>query len=274
MNPLSVLQWQAQKDQYLQQLKSKGVPMVDTIHITIDDINAKQEALPAEYDDNEEDEDEEEFEAIGKPGGPGLYVYQAVIDDVQRKLGCEDIIMKPAYGNGGVGVRRYPNGEWDFFHQLKVLIWSEEDTIMFQCFQRQIMTKGERGIIFVGGEVTHGLLKLPMKSKGLPGEPRENYMVNTDFGGTWSVYQPTPDEIQFAQQVAAALAESVGVWPAYLRVDIFNDNQDNLALMELAAGTANLWLEQVPKAADALARYLDAELTRHENECQAYYAEK
>ena len=100
-------------------------------------------------------------------------------------------------------------------------------------------------------------------------------MVNTDFGGTWSIYQPTPDEVDFAKQVAAAVADCLdGIWPAYLRVDIFYDNDDNLALMELAAGTANIWLEQVPEAADALARYIDSQLTKVETECASYYEQQ
>jgi hypothetical protein len=88
------------------------------------------------------------------------------------------------------------------------------------------------------------------------------------------MYQPTDDEVLFAKQVAAAVADSVGVWPAYLRVDIFYDNDDKLALMELAAGTANIWLEHVPEAADALARYIENQLTLVETECAKYYEEQ
>ena len=132
-----------------------------------------------------------------------------------------------------------------------------------------LIDTGERGIIFVGGEVTHGLLKMP-KPKTEENE-REHFVVNTDFGGTWSIYQPTTAEVEFAKQVAAGVADSVGVWPAYLRVDIFYDNNDELALMEIAAGTANIWLEQVPEAAHALARYIDKQLTKIETDCDAYY---
>mmetsp|Transcript_14040 Transcript_14040/g.33730 ORF Transcript_14040/g.33730 Transcript_14040/m.33730 type:complete len:350 (-) Transcript_14040:496-1545(-) len=274
-NPIEVLQWSANKDQYLKELHSKGIHMVETAYVTFDDVEKKQEEWP----------DIEPTTYLGADV-PDLEIFWELFEDVrQKKLGgCEDVIMKPATGNGAVGVRRWPNddedvyeeygtGDGDFFTQFRVLSAVEGDVLMFQCFQKQILTKGERGIIFVGGEVTHGLLKMPQAKRGE--NDYNHYVVNTDFGGTWSIYQPTPDEVDFAKQVAAAVADCLdGIWPAYLRVDIFYDNDDKLALMELAAGTANIWLEQVPEAADALARYIDSQLTKAESECAAYYEQQ
>lgn len=164
--------------------------------------------------------------------------------------------------------------QYEFWDQMEALLWSEEETVMFQCFQKNIVVTGERGVVFVGGQVTHGLLKLPDRRDD------KAFVVNTDFGGTWQIYAPTKDEMDFAKRVAQAVAESVGetngsdkpIWPAYLRVDIFDDNDGNLALMELAAGTANLWLEHAPDAATALASYFDSYLTALERECEDFYA--
>ena len=169
--------------------------------------------------------------------------------------------MKPALGNGGIGVSRYPQDGEDFMDTLRHIVWAD-DTALFQCFQKQIETKGERGIVFVGGEVSHGILKQPEEG---------NYMVNTDFGGTWSIYEPSAQEILFAKNVALKVEEIVGERPAYLRVDVIDDNDDNLALMELAAGTADLWLSRQPEAADLFAQYLDQYLRDREMECETDY---
>ena len=56
--------------------------------------------------------------------------------------------------------------------------------------------------------------------------------------------------------------------PAYLRVDVFNDNDDNLALMEIAAGTADLWMPHRPEAAELFAAYIDGYLRDREKECE------
>jgi hypothetical protein len=239
----------------MKQLEEAGIPMAKTVYFVRSDVEKMAEELPDEIGEGYYDEEV-----------PGFAVYAALVEEAQEELGCYDVIMKPAQGSGGIGVRKWGRNK-DFLDEFQANVWYQQDVVMFQCYQHQVATKGERGIIFVGGEVTHGLMKMPPKDK--PGA----YMVNTDFGGVWNVYQPTEEETAFAKQVASAVAQVVGVWPAYLRVDIFNDNDDKLALMELAAGTANLWLGHAPAAAEALAKYLDETLTNLENECSSYYSQ-
>lgn len=226
MNPLEVIQWQSRKDVYMEQLRQAGIHTPRTIRLTREDL------LEREWN----------------------------IEEIQQELDCEDILLKPALGNGGVSISRYPQEDY-FFDTFRDILLSG-DTALFQCFQHQISTKGERGIVLIGGDiVSHGIMKQAEEG---------SYMVNTDFGGEWSVYEPTPEEATFAKMVAAKVTEIVGTTPAYLRVDLINDNDDNLALMELAAGTADLWLSRAkPDAAELFAAYLDAQLRKREEECEA-----
>jgi glutathione synthase/RimK-type ligase-like ATP-grasp enzyme len=227
MNPIKILQWQADKAKYLAELRDAGINTIETIPLSLEDL---------------------------KENHPNLG-----IEGIQEMLGCEDILMKPALGNGGIGVSRYPqDGKVWFLNTFRDTM-RDGDTALLQCFQEQIETKGERGIVFVGGEVSHGILKQPEEG---------NYMVNTDFGGSWSIYEPSAEEILFAKNVASKVEHIVGEAPAYLRVDVINDNDDNLALMELAAGTADLWLARQPGSADLFARYLDRYLQDREMECE------
>jgi glutathione synthase/RimK-type ligase-like ATP-grasp enzyme len=83
----------------------------------------------------------------------------------KNKLGCEDILVKPAKGNVGLGVARYQVNEENFFDICAEILMDEKDVALFQCFQKQIMTKGERGIVFVGGGVSHGIMKQPERGQ-------------------------------------------------------------------------------------------------------------
>lgn len=226
MNPLKIIQWQADKDVYMQQLKEAGINTPETILVGQADV----EEDPANGD----------------------------IEKIQEKLGCDEVIIKPASGNAGVGVRLYPEDGQLFLFEFRNMILNDE-IALFQCYQEQIETKGERGIVFVGGQVSHGIMKEPAE---------DSYMVNTDFGGEWSVYDPTPEEVLFAKNVALKVHEIVGEMPAYLRVDVFNDNDDNLALMEIAAGTADLWMPHRPEAAELFAAFIDGYLRDREKECE------
>ena len=231
MNPLSVIQWQADKAAYLQQLQAAGVPVPPTLFVNYRDDSNDDESYLFDWDDEPTPKD---------------------MHAIQQKLGCKNVVMKPTGGNGGVGVRLYP-GDHDFFEELYNVLWLGQETVIFQCYQHHIETRGERGIVVVAGQVTHGILKMPAE---------DDYLVNTDFGGTWSLYDPTQKELQFAQTVFQKVKELTESEPAYLRVDVIDDNDGNLVLMELAAGTANIWLEHKPEAANLLAAYLDQQLQK------------
>lgn len=223
MNPLKIIQWQADKAKYLGQLTDAGIKTIETVSVARENLK------------------------------------EWTIEGIQEKLGCEDIIMKPALGNAGLSVTRYPEDGDDYFEDTFRSIMREEDKALFQCFQKQVETKGERGIVFVGGEVSHGIMKQPAEGK---------YMVNPSFGAEWSIYEPSPEEVSFAKNVASKIQDIVGETPAYLRVDVITDNDDSLALMELAAGTADLWISRQNGAADLFAQYLDRYLREREAECE------
>lgn len=221
MNPLKVIQWQSNKEVYLKELRDAGVNVPKTIMYSSKDGEIE-------------------------------------IGTIQERLGCDDILVKPAKGNAGRLVARLFDDEDDFVEACNT-IFSYDETALFQCFQARIMETGERGIVFLGGEVNYGLLKMPEQG---------DFMVNELFGGHWSFIEPTEEEVAFAKNVAAKVHELSGAMPAYLRVDVIDDNDGNLALMELAAGTANFWMKHRPELADPLARYLDEYLLEIEKECE------
>ena len=114
------------------------------------------------------------------------------------------------------------------------------EAFMLQPFQEQVITKGEVSYMVMGGEFTHAVLK-----KAKPGD----FRVQDDFGGTIHAYQPSAEEIAFAEKAIAACDPA----PYYARVDVIRDNHGELAVIELEMIEPELWFRMNPEAAEHLA---------------------
>ncbi|MFT6873384.1 MAG: glutathione synthase/RimK-type ligase-like ATP-grasp enzyme [Roseivirga sp.] len=118
-----------------------------------------------------------------------------------------------------------------------------KEAMMLQPFQKNVVEKGEVSLMVMGGEFTHAVLKVAK-----PGD----FRVQDDFGGTVHLYDPSSEEIVFAEKAVAACDPQ----PTYARVDIIRDNNDQLALIELELIEPELWFRLKPEAAQVLARAL------------------
>ena len=245
MNPRDLLRWHSVKSTYLPQLYEAGIHMPDMY--------------------------------IFNPWFDYYDDFPGMVSVAHDLLGCSEVVVKPAMGNAGAGVKllRTPNDfeemeeifeefaeEGMEYMNTDAVDEPDDEDYIIQCFQQRIRTKGERGVVFVGREVTHGVLKMPSSSE-YDEQGNTGFLVHEEHGGSSRIYEPSTEEKEFALQVVEAIQKLVGVTPAYLRVDMFYDNDNCLALMELACGTALLWMRLVPKAADALAHYLDNYLKEH-----------
>ncbi len=70
--------------------------------------------------------------------------------------------------------------------------------MMIQEFQEQVPLKGEVAFMVFDGRFTHAILK-----KAREGD----FRVQDDFGGSVQTYEPSPEEISFAEEVVQTL------WP-------------------------------------------------------------
>lgn len=118
-----------------------------------------------------------------------------------------------------------------------------KEAMMLQPFQKNVVEKGEVSLMVMGGEFTHAVLKVAK-----PGD----FRVQDDFGGTVHLYDPSSEEIAFAEKAVAACDPQ----PTYARVDIIRDNNDQLALIELELIEPELWFRLKPEAAQVLAKAL------------------
>jgi len=115
-----------------------------------------------------------------------------------------------------------------------------KEAFMLQPFQHNIVEKGELSLIIIDGEFTHAVLKIAKKG---------DFRVQDDFGGAVYDYIPTTAEIKFAENAVKA-CKSI---PIYARVDMFTDNEGQLAIAELELIEPELWFRNNPIAANKLA---------------------
>ena len=92
-----------------------------------------------------------------------------------------------------------------------------------------------------GGEFTHSILKRAKAG---------DFRVQDDFGGSVHPYDQKPEEAALAQKVMAQCPEV----PAYGRVDIVWNDQDQPMVSELEIIEPELWVRQAPWSADVFAK--------------------
>jgi glutathione synthase/RimK-type ligase-like ATP-grasp enzyme len=120
-----------------------------------------------------------------------------------------------------------------------------EEAMMLQEFQHNIVSDGELSLMLFNGNYSHAVLK---KAK------EGDFRVQDDFGGTVHAHSATEEEIAFAVNCVAQCPEL----PVYARVDLFRDNQKNLALGELEMIEPELWFRRNPLAVIHFADALEA----------------
>ena len=112
--------------------------------------------------------------------------------------------------------------------------------MLFQEFLNSITAKGEISLIVIGGKFTHAVKKIAKKG---------DFRVQDDHGGKVEEYNPTIEEISFAENCL----KTSPFTPIYARVDIVYDNKNKPSLSELELIEPELWFRNYPEAAKYLA---------------------
>lgn len=122
-----------------------------------------------------------------------------------EQLGGEEFILKPVFGAGAKGLK--------LFNRENIPALNHE--VIVQRFYPEI-SQGEISLVYFGGQFSHAIRKTPKS-----GEIR----VQKEYGGVFSVHQPTAEEFQCAEDVLKNIPSK---W-LYARVDIL----PGYGLMEL-----------------------------------------
>ena len=146
--------------------------------------------------------------------GKGIQIIPThnVDDRVRERLAAgHAFVLKPIRGERGNGVMLVRTlGELS-------AIKGREDEYLIQDYMPEIRD-GERSLVFLGFEYQHAVLKKPSISS-----PQE-FRCNETLGGTVAVYEPTSEEIAFAQRVLKAY-ESLNCPVHYSRIDMIQTSK-------------------------------------------------
>ncbi|NVJ60243.1 MAG: hypothetical protein HWE27_07635 [Gammaproteobacteria bacterium] len=134
-------------------------------------------------------------------------------------LGWEEAILKPTVSGAARHTYRLHSNDLTSFEDNFSELIKHED-FMLQPFQSAIVNEGELSLIVIDGKVTHSVKKVAKQG---------DFRVQDDHGGQVYHYQPSKEEVAFAEATIAACDPK----PIYARVDIIHDNQGSLAIMEL-----------------------------------------
>lgn len=141
-----------------------------------------------------------------------------------------DVIVKPAVSATAHRTARGTANLAELVRQSDVLV---------QPFVEEVVRDGELSFIFFGKRFSHAMRKRPAGG---------DFRVQNEYGGSADAFEPAPQLIEQALQIANALGEQ---W-LYARVDCV-ERDGRLLLMELEATEPSLFLD-----APAAERFADA----------------
>ena len=137
------------------------------------------------------------------------------------------LVVKPAVSSGSRGAARFESGDPGALAHLTDLA-TDRDTLV-QPYVASVADSGERSLIFLGGEFSHAVDKLPAAG---------DYRVQEMYGGRYRSHEPTAAETRVAQSaLAAAPARDL----LYARVDLVDASGGPL-VMELELIEPELFL--------------------------------
>lgn len=171
---------------------------------------------------------------------------KTTLHKLHEQLNWKETVLKPCISGAARHTYKLNSSNISKYEDLFSKLITHE-AMMLQPFQYNIVSKGELSLMVLNGQFTHAVLK-----KAKPGD----FRVQDDFGGTVHEYKPTNTEISFAENAVKACPEL----PIYARVDIFTDNDGQIALSELELIEPELWFRHFPEAAHVLAKNLNAQI--------------
>lgn len=162
------------------------------------------------------------------------------LQGISEEKSWKNMVIKPAISAAAFHTYKISAEEIESKEDLFQQLLAERD-MLIQPFVSTITSRGEASLMVFGGQFTHAILK---KAKA------GDFRVQDDYGGTVHAYQPSRQEIEFAEYANAQCP----VPPDYGRVDIVWDEAGNPMLSEMEFLDPEIWLRNAPESAKALAK--------------------
>jgi len=201
-NPASIVEWNTHKS-YLRDLEAAGVPIVPTIWLE-------------------------------RGGEPELAT-------LMEARNWSRGFIKPAIGATARETLRFEarDGDLDTARTHLERTLAVEDMLL-QPYLPTVETEGEYSAIFIAGELTHAVRKIPVQG---------DYRVQDDFGAADEPWELTPDEVAIARRALDAAGSDL----LYARTDFLRGEDGGLLMTEFEAVEPSLFFRHSQRAAERLA---------------------
>lgn len=158
---------------------------------------------------------------------------------IAARRGWSTVVVKPAIGAGATGAGRWDSGDADASAAFRSLLATGD--VLVQPYLAEIEDAGETSLLWLAGEVTHAVRKVPAAG---------DFRVQEHHGGRERVVEPTPAELELVREAVDAANDVAPI--TYARIDCLTvDGAPRL--MELEVLEPALFLSFAPPdAADRL----------------------
>ncbi|MEE9131039.1 MAG: hypothetical protein V3T84_13555 [Phycisphaerales bacterium] len=201
-NPVAIVRWNTHKT-YLRDLAERGAPIAPTVWL---DAGSTVD-----------------------------------VKEIVNSQGWSRAFIKPFIGSTSRETLRFDADEQGLIaaqaHLDRLL---PNEGVMIQPYLERVETEGELSAIFIDGEITHTVRKIPV-----PGD----YRVQNDFGARDEPFEFEATELDQARQIVNLVDGDL----LYARVDFLRDDADRLCLSELEMVEPSLFFRHGRHAAGALA---------------------
>jgi glutathione synthase/RimK-type ligase-like ATP-grasp enzyme len=184
-----------------------------------------------------------ELAAAGVPTVPTRVVSEA--DDAPLDGA---VVVKPAVSSGAFGAARFDAGDPAAHEHLRGVLAKGEAIV--QPYVPSVAERGERSLIYLGGELSHAVNKQPAAG---------DYRVQSHYGGEVTRHEPTGAELRAAEAALGQVHEPL----AYARVDLV-EGEDGPMVIELELIEPELFLGLEPSAPVRLAELAAGYAAYHE----------
>ncbi len=171
---------------------------------------------------------------------------RANLASLLRDAGWDSAVIKPCVSGGAYRTHRV-RAETAESQQAELDAILAASGALVQPFFEEIQREGEWSFVFFDGALSHTVLKVPVG---------DDYRVQTQFGGQFTLVEPDAGLVAQARAVLRALPEP----PAYARIDGVRRGGD-LFLMEAELIEPYLYMAAAPGSIDRYARLI-AKLAR------------
>jgi glutathione synthase/RimK-type ligase-like ATP-grasp enzyme len=162
------------------------------------------------------------------------------IEQSMQTFGVTKGFIKPQVGATASDTLRFTNDELESAQQF--LEANLHQDMMVQPYIESVETVGELTAIFIDGEFTHGVQKIPVEG---------DYRVQDDFGASDMPYTFTTSEIEMMRQTLEYVPMHEEL--LYARFDYLLDDDGKLVLNELELVEPSLFFRHCKKSAHLFA---------------------